>query len=127
MMAGAIVVSLMALNSCSNEDNYFTEAVSISGPGVNHHAATIELNETLQLRANNGIMVKGEGFVWESSNPEVATVDQNGLVKAVGLGETVIKVTTTGNDVIYNGEIVVYVLANSIGIINEEIDQSEAE
>ena len=33
-------------------------------------------------------------IVWNSSNPSVATVDQNGLVSALAIGETVIEVTT---------------------------------
>ena len=35
-----------------------------------------------------------KNFTWESSNPSVATVDQNGLVTAVGVGNTTITVTT---------------------------------
>lgn len=31
---------------------------------------------------------------WTSSNPEVATVDENGVVTAVGIGETIIEVTS---------------------------------
>ena len=35
-----------------------------------------------------------KSVTWESSNPEVATVDENGKVTAVGLGSTTITVTT---------------------------------
>lgn len=37
-----------------------------------------------------------KSFRWESSNPSVATVDQEGLVSAVGVGEASISVTVDG-------------------------------
>ena len=46
--------------------------------------------ETVQLTASVS------GVTWESKNPEVATVDQNGLVTAVGKGSSSISATKDG-------------------------------
>ncbi len=58
---------------------------------------TVELGGTLALTANalapDGTVLTGEELEWTSTNPEAATVDQNGLVTRVGPGETQIIVT----------------------------------
>lgn len=52
---------------------------------LNQKEATIDLGETLQLSAV--VNPTGTTLVWQSSNPNIATVSENGLVTAVGLGE----------------------------------------
>jgi len=127
LVAVALVAGPWALSSCSNEDNFWSEAVTISGTGVVHHEATIQIGETLQLRAERGMMVQGSGFTWESSNPAVATVDANGLVTAVKKGETVITATTAGSEVTNKGQITIYVGNKNVGFTDDQIDQSNAE
>ena len=39
---------------------------------------------------------EGGGIMFESDNPEIATVDAKGSVKAVSTGECIIKVTVAG-------------------------------
>lgn len=62
---------------------------------MNQKTATMKVGETKQLTATvapedaTNILVK-----WESSDPAVATVDQNGLVKIVKDGTADITVTT---------------------------------
>ena len=126
-MAVAIVLAPLALSSCDNEDNWFGEGVTISGPGVVHHEVTLEAGQTLQLSATKGALIAGSGFSWTSSDPAIATVDQNGLVKALAAGEVTITCSTTGSDVITNGSITIYVLGSSIALVDDQIDQSEAE
>ena len=41
LVAVALVVAPIAMSSCSNEDNFWSEAVTILGKGVQHHEATI--------------------------------------------------------------------------------------
>lgn len=55
--------------------------------------ATIDISEssTLQLSATDSRNMGG--YTWESSNTEVATVDQDGLVTAKGQGTTTITVS----------------------------------
>lgn len=54
-----------------------------------YRGTTLTLNaEVVPFSAGN------QNLIWESSNPEVATVDENGNVTAVGTGYTTITVTT---------------------------------
>ena len=126
-MAVAIVLAPLALSSCDNEDNWLSEAVTISGPGVVHHEVTLEAGQTLQLKATKGILISGTGFSWTSSDPAVATVDQNGLVTAIAAGQVTITAATTGSSVISFGAITLNVLGSTISVVDDQIDQSEAE
>ena len=127
LVAVALVAGPWALSSCSNEDNYWTEPVSIIGNGVVHHEATIEVGCTLQLKAEMGILISGKGFEWTSTNPEVATIDANGLVKALSAGETTIIAATTGSEITNYGQIVIHVVNLGVGLVDDQLDQSEAE
>lgn len=127
MMAVALVVGTTALSSCSNEDNYWSEPINISGPGLEGHEAYLEIGQTLQLTAKNGLMVRGTGFTWESSNTAVATVSANGLITAVGPGTAVITVYTTGDPVINQNQVTIYVGNQTMGIGSGSVDQSNAE
>lgn len=127
LVAVALVAGPWALSSCSNEDNFWSEAVTISGTGVVHHEATIQIGQTLQLKAQKGVMIEGQGFAWESTNPAVATVNASGLVTAVKKGETVITATTTGGQVSYTGQITLHVGNMNLGFTDDQLDQSNAE
>ena len=128
LVAMALVVAPIAMSSCSNEDNFWTEAVTISGKGVQHHEASITIGETLQLRASNGILVHGTGFRWESSDESIATVDANGLVKGIKGGIAVITAHTTGNSQIsYQGSITLTVKNLGVSSVDDKLNQSLAE
>ena len=43
----------------------------------------------------------GQTILWESKNPEIATVDSNGTVFRLSLGETVVIATIDGTDYEY--------------------------
>lgn len=51
-------------------------------------------NETLKPLVNDGA---SDEMLWESKNPEVATVDENGKVTAAAVGETEITATSKYN------------------------------
>ena len=127
MMAGALVIGTTALSSCGNEDNYWSEAINISGQGLQGHEAYLEIGQTLQLKAENGFMIRGTGFEWESSDTSVATVTANGLITAVGPGTAVITVYTTGYPVINQNHVTIYVGNQTMGIGSGSVDQSNAE
>jgi hypothetical protein len=62
--------------------------------GVNQGSVTVFNNSQLKLKANVLPQYASVGsVVWTSSNKSVATVDQTGLVTAVGAGSAVITVT----------------------------------
>ncbi len=127
LMAVALVVAPLAMSSCDNEDNWAVEQVVIKGEGISNKMGTIEIGQTLQLRAVRDFFIHGSGLAWKSSDESVATVDQNGLVKAVGVGEVVITAYTTGAKLSDSGEVTLYVVNQGIGLIDDQIDQSEAE
>ena len=127
LMAVALVVAPLAMSSCDNEDNWAAEQVVIKGEGISNKMGTIEIGQTLQLKAVRDFFVNGQGLAWKSSDESIATVDQNGLVKAVGVGEVVITAYTTGAKLSDSGEVTLYVVNQGIGLIDDQIDQSEAE
>lgn len=56
---------------------------------LNHNQITSAINNTIQLIPSillNGKVVERE-LGWNSSNPEIATVDGNGVVTTIGIGE----------------------------------------
>lgn len=59
------------------------------------NAATMVVGETYQLRPTvRPTNATNQSVTWTSSNTNVATVDANGVIKAVGTGTTVLKATT---------------------------------
>jgi hypothetical protein len=71
-----------------------TVLLSNPDPGkltLSSSSVSLTVGSSATLTVTNG---EGETFTWESSNPSVATVDQNGKVTAVGAGSAVITVTT---------------------------------
>lgn len=120
-----LLTAATLLSGCDNKDNeiWWSDVPYIDG--TQNHAAVLELGQTLQLSATTA---DGKAVKWESSNPEVATVDQNGLVTAIALGEATITVYPKEYEGVANGNyIVVTVVNNSIGFVDDGIDQSEAE
>ena len=95
-------------------------------PDISPRVASL-IGQTLQLKAQNGYMVRGTGFAWESSNTAVATVSANGLITAVGPGTAVITVYTTGNSVINQNHVTIHVANQAMGIGSGSVDQSDAE
>lgn len=127
IMAVAVVMAPLALSSCDNEDNWAVEQVVIKGEGISNKMGTIEVGQTLQLKAVRNFFVNGQGLAWKSSDESVATVDQNGLVRAVGVGEVIITAYTTGASESDSGEITLYVVNLGFGFVDDQLDQSEAE
>ena len=120
-----LLTAATLLSGCDNKDNELWWSDVPYVYGAQNHAATIELGQTLQLSATTD---DGQAVKWESSNPEVATVSEDGLVTAIALGEATITVYPKEYEGIANGNyIVVTVVNNSIGFVDDEIDQSEAE
>jgi hypothetical protein len=64
--------------------------------------STVTAADTVRLQATArdlaGAVVGGLNFEWTSSSPAVATVNATGLVRAVGVGTTDIRVTSNGHN-----------------------------
>ena len=127
IMLPATVSLLSACYSAySAEDNalWWSDIETIRGEGVANHAATLEMGQTVQLTAEPA----DRGLDWASDNEEVATVSAGGLVEAVGLGQAVITVYPKEFDTAANGNyVIVTVVDKSIGFVDDQIDQEEAE
>ena len=127
MTRALVVVGMMTLlGACANQDNYiwWSDITSITGNGVANHQATIGLGQTLQLTA----WPTDAAVEWTSSNVEVATVSENGLVTAVSLGEATITAYPKDKEGLANGNYVVVTVKDmSIPYVDDKIDQSEAE
>jgi uncharacterized protein YjdB len=67
---------------------------------VSPDSATVEEGETAQLnvvlRDQTGLALSGREVTWTSSDPDVATVDANGLVQALNAGTATIRATSEG-------------------------------
>ena len=75
---------------------YLGELVTVTSVTMNRTKAEINVDETIQLTAN--VLPEDatiQNVAWESSNPNVAIVDRNGMVTGVGRGTAVITATTT--------------------------------
>jgi uncharacterized protein YjdB len=128
IMALAVVLMPLALTGCGNEDVWiYPILVSGDGVNINTHELTIEKGNTLQLKAQRDFITHGQGMAWKSSDPEVATVDKNGLLTAIKAGEVKITAYTTGGKVSEEGYLFVKVVNIGIGLVDDQIDQSDAE
>lgn len=82
--------------------------LAVSGVSLNKEKETINLNETVQLEAavapENATNSK---VTWKSSDEKVATVDENGLVKGIGVGTATITVSTEDGAFTKSAEITV--------------------
>ena len=83
-----------SLASCKKENTPAAPGISIDKEKL-----TIGIGETATLTATvYPEDVADNGLVWASSRPEVASVDNNGLVSGITSGEAVISVTATAAD-----------------------------
>ena len=73
------------------------QTVPITSVRLNKTSMSLKVGQTSTLKAYIGPpeATYDRTLVWKSSNPEVATVDENGNIEAKSAGETTITVTTT--------------------------------
>ena len=70
-------------------------AFSVKGVSLKNDNLNLNVSDTSLLSVDVfPVFASNKSVVWESSNSDVATVDSNGLVTAVGLGNAIITVRT---------------------------------
>ena len=95
---------------------HFDKGLGLDRMEVFPSEVTIKVGETAQLTALAkdvfGNEVSCVGFEWSSSDPSVAAVDQNGLVRAVDEGRAIISATAKkeGYNLAFKGEAIVNVI-----------------
>ena len=78
-------------------DGVAVQSVAITGNGISNNEASIQSNETLQLKAQVSPANATVGtLAWSSSDTSVATVSGSGVVTAKNPGTTAITVTAGG-------------------------------
>lgn len=138
-LRGSAVVAVSANKNTSGDDLYKLVNVTVKENRVTGASITNETGvellrgETLTLEGTYTTEVDEEKVhkstddttkVWESLNPEVATVDDNGVITAVREGEATIKLTVAGHEATY----VVSVKEIHVdGIVFDEEDQKALE
>ena len=92
------VINIKAIDGSNVEKQiYIIGKIPVRELTLNTNSATIDLGDTLQLEYTINANADNKDVVWESSNENILTVDQNGLVSAVSGGDAIITVRATEN------------------------------
>ncbi len=67
-----------------------------------NNQVTVNNQIYLTVIANNVENANSRKFIWVSSNPSIATVNANGTVQGISIGNAVIKATTLDEDLFFN-------------------------
>ena len=100
------------------------EVVQLDGATLSLDNAALTIGESKQLTptltyADGTVFTKDAICIWNSSNPSVATVDENGTVTAISEGETTITLTACGG--LYTATATISVSkVEPIGVVIEE-------
>ena len=126
---------LAVATSCDKQDIYPAQ-LFISGEGIQNGEVNLKAQETVQIELSYfpKHAIK-EGIVYSSSNENVATVDQNGVVKGIDTGTATIVVNCTKMPVRYCwlehdyavATLTVHVTGSTLQLQDSEKSQSEAD
>ena len=100
--AVALGSATIKATACSNPEAFGECTVSVVPTPVtditlSHSAVALKVGETVKIEAAvSPAAATNKAIVWESRNPEIASVDEDGLVSALALGST--NLTATAAD-----------------------------
>lgn len=93
MCALTVLTGVIALSACN--DSTGNEHVGVSGIKLNMSEGVCAVNDKLMLMAEvEPKNADNDKIIWESTDPEVASVDNKGTVSAVKAGQVTITATT---------------------------------
>ena len=119
-VAAAFVVALTALFTFTGCGPKEDPEIAVTGVSLNESSLTIEVGESSKLIASiTPSNATGSGVVWSSSNDKVATVSENGNVKAISEGTATI-IVKVGN---YSANCAVSVTKNEEQIVTEVLTE----
>lgn len=88
---GKCTITASTLNGEFSDNCIVTVTCPVHGVDLNDHTAPLPKGATLQLHATvYPDRATNKTILWESSNEEIATVDDKGVVTGIKVGETVI-------------------------------------
>ena len=91
------------------------DAIAVTSITLNKTKATVYKGKTMQLKATvNPSKASDKSVTWSTSNKNVATVDENGLVKGISSGTATIKATSSNGKVAKCTVTVKRVVASSV-------------
>lgn len=125
-----MIVSIFAfcLGACSgnadnddNGDNQTPSTISVESVNLNTDSINLAIGETKTLTATiKPSDASDKSITWESSKVEVATVS-DGVITAVALGKSVIKVKTVDGNFVAECNVTVYDASNPDGALENEV------
>lgn len=130
----ATMVIGMTVTSCDQLDNPVRYAETISIGGDKNDNGQIEMivgteRQLIIILDHNWTPTKDK-FTWQSSDSSIATVDENGLLKAVAKGTALITAQWT-EDPSRQATVEVVVkdegMTGTIDVVDDEVSQDEAE
>ncbi len=117
---------VVTLTNYKNVPKYIHVTIVKENPAkklkITNAPSAMEIGDTFQFKYNATPTYTGTGyetgatdtFTWKSSNPQVATVDEKGLVTAVGKGDTKITIFAENENVFAEVDLKVLTKATSI-------------
>ncbi len=123
-------VELYQIYATTDPDKGFCSMYTVELPHILLDKAEMDLTvgETSALTAQLGTMQMADKTItWASSDPEVATVDEEGNVTAVGAGTATITATSNGNGLSASCEVTVTQEVTSISLNKDETEIIEGE
>ena len=105
------------VDTCANVDTIYPA----TGVSLSKTTAAMHAGQTLQLQAIVApVTATDKAVVWTTNHPEIATVDENGLVTTIKGGTVVITATTNDNKLVAQCEITVTVPVTGIELSYNE-------
>ena len=129
----ALAVTGLAATSCGNMDNVidhniYMDHIRFTIDGSVNNRGTVAVGETLQLGLNviptSATVIDP---VWYSEDESIATIDENGLVTGVKLGETKIHVYSAHNPEVEALPLTLKVIGGALNINSQKVDQKDAD
>ncbi len=121
----SLFVLLIGIASCSSNDN---DDVAVTGLSLDQSTLTIVKGETAKLNAViSPDNATDRTVTWQSSNVAVATVDQNGNVKGIGGGQTVVTAASADGKCFASCIINVSVNVASITLLDTYVTMTKGE
>ena len=89
---------------------------------VSKQAITIYIDKTYKLTATVYPSNANKTVIWSSDNTDIATVDESGTVKGVGIGTTTVTATTKDGSLSASCEVTVFQYVTSITLDKTEVE-----